>query len=91
MITRIIWGLVITLIGSLMVTSTSTLLSFFGSMDWADEMLTFYGGSRLAYKMIGIGVICIGFLLITGLFDTFIYWFLSPIIHVAAPVAPTQY
>lgn len=90
MIARILWGLVVTFIGSMMVMSTSSLLSFFGNMDWADDVLQFYGGSRIAYKMIGIGVICIGFLLITGLFNTFILWVFSPLFGTIAPAAPIQ-
>jgi len=64
---RILWGLIITTIGALIVVYTEKILAFAGSMGWAEHWLRFYGGSRLGYKLLGIGAIIIGLLMVTGL------------------------
>ncbi|MFA7286409.1 MAG: hypothetical protein WC052_01975 [Patescibacteria group bacterium] len=64
---QIIWGLIITTIGALIVVYTEKILTFAGSMGWAEQWLRFYGGSRLGYKLVGVAAIIIGLLMVTGL------------------------
>ncbi len=58
---------------------TEWMLNNFGSIQFFEEHLGSDGGSRLGYKLIGILVIFFGILLVTGLFDGFMYWLVSPL------------
>ncbi len=64
---RIILGLVIVVIGALVTIKSEWIYQNFGSIPSADKYLGTEGGSRLAYKLIGILISIIGFLMITGL------------------------
>jgi len=44
----------------------------FGSIGWAEEHLGTSGGSRIAYKLLGLALIFIGMLEITGLMTGFL-------------------
>lgn len=59
-------GIFLIAIGLVMVLKTDWLLSFFGRSAWAEEKLGAEGGSRLFYKMIGIGLILLAFLIMSG-------------------------
>ncbi|MFA5954374.1 MAG: hypothetical protein WC817_02470 [Patescibacteria group bacterium] len=61
------WGLVIAVLGTLLIIYTEAVLSFAGSIGWAESWLRFYGGSRLGYKLVGIIAIIVGLLMMTGL------------------------
>ena len=74
MLARIIWGFVIAAAGAILVIYTDAILANFGSMDWAEQWIHFYGGSRLAYKLIGLAAIAIGFMMVTGLLGPVILW-----------------
>lgn len=58
---------------------TEWMLSNFGGIQFFEEHLGAEGGSRLGYKLTGILIIFIGILLVTGLFDGFMYWLVSPL------------
>lgn len=58
---------------------TEWMLSNFGTIQFFEEHLGTDGGSRLGYKLVGLLVIFIGILLMTGLFDGFMYWLVSPL------------
>jgi len=72
-------GLVILAVGVFFNLRTEWMLSNFGRIQWFEEKMGVEGGSRLGYKLIGLVVIFIGILLITGLFDSFMINLLSPI------------
>ena len=78
---RIIIGLIITIISSLIVIKTEWLVQNIGHNTWAETHLGAEGGTRLMYKLIGVLGIIIGLFLITGLYDSFIRWLLSPLIR----------
>ena len=80
MITRIIIGLVIAAFGAVLVIKTFWFYEFFGSMDWAEKYLG-GGGSRLAYKLIGILISFIGFMVATNLWNAFLNATLGSIFH----------
>ncbi|MFH2018380.1 MAG: hypothetical protein ABII98_00115, partial [bacterium] len=47
-------------------------LQNFGSIAWAEENLGTSGGSRLLYKLVGLVFIFIGFILATGMWESFL-------------------
>ncbi len=68
MFTRILIGLAITALGVLFVWKTDVFYSMLGSVDWADR--TFGGGgSRTFYKLFGVGILLIGVMVMTNLFE----------------------
>ena len=73
-----IFYLLATLIGSLLLIKTEWFLNNFGRIQWAEMHLGTEGGSRLFYKLLGILIIFISFLFITGLMQKLLLKFLSP-------------
>ena len=69
---KLLLGLLITVGGALLVIKTEWFLQNFGTIDWAEQNLGTNGGSRLAYKLLGIIAIFFGFLLMTGMFNAFL-------------------
>jgi hypothetical protein len=69
---KIIIGILVVALGILLVAKTEWFLQNFGRIDWAEQKLGLDGGSRLAYKLIGLIAIFFGLLLITGLFNGFL-------------------
>jgi len=71
MLSNIIWGLIMVVVGAVIVIKGNTIYDWFGSIDWADKYLG-AGGSRLMYKFIGLLMCFIGFMVATGLWGPFI-------------------
>lgn len=69
---NIIFGIIIVLLGIGLVVKTEWIISNFGTSAWAEAKFGTSGGSRTLYKLIGIALIFIGFLLITNLFNNFL-------------------
>ncbi len=67
MITRIIIGLIIASIGAFITIKSGWFYQTFGPIPSADKYLGLEGGSRLAYKLIGIITSIIGFLIMTNM------------------------
>ena len=65
-------GIIAALAGVGMVLKTEWLIQNIGSSAWAEAKMGTSGGSRMFYKLIGIGLIFIGFMLITNLFQGFL-------------------
>lgn len=68
MLTRILLGLGIIVIGYFMCAKTNIFLDLLGPVQWAERTFV-SGGSRLFYKLLGIVVILVGFIVITNLYD----------------------
>ncbi|MBU2612875.1 hypothetical protein KJ925_00250 [Patescibacteria group bacterium] len=68
---RTLIGLAIASAGTFMVLKTRVILGFFGPVAWADAKLG-GGGSNLFYKLIGIVIALIGFLVATNLWEAFL-------------------
>jgi len=79
MITRILTGLVITVIAFLLLRYNEWLVRQMGLWAWAERHLGTEGGTRLAYKLIAIFGIIVGLLTIAGLHERFIKWILAPL------------
>ena len=77
---HIFWGLVIMAGGALIVIKTEWLLDNFGRMSWFEAKLGTEGGSRLGYKLIGLIIIIVGIIQMTGGMGSFLTWFLGPIL-----------
>lgn len=76
---RILIGLAIAGGGAYMVLKTETILGFFGTVDWAEQKLG-GGGSRLFYKLLGIIICFVGFMVATNLWNAFLEATLGSII-----------
>jgi hypothetical protein len=78
---HIIFGLIIAAVGAVMVVKSEAMLSAFGRMDFFEKYLGTDGGSRLGYKLIGIAITMIGFMVMTDMFTSFLETLLWPILR----------
>lgn len=76
---KIIGGLIFIIIGTLIVIYTEWLLKNFGRINWFEQHLGAEGGSRMGYKLVGLIIIFIGLLMMTGMVDGFLNIILSPL------------
>ncbi len=76
---KFFFGLIFLAVGIFFNFKTEWMLNNFGRIQWFEEKMGVEGGSRLGYKLIGLVIIFIGILLITGLFDGFMAGLLSPL------------
>lgn len=72
-----IYALVITL-GSILVIKTEWFVENFGSIAWAEQHLGTEGGTRLAYKLIGIILIITSLMMATGVLQSILLSFFAP-------------
>lgn len=68
---RIIVGLLLLTAGFLLVWKATPIIEFTGHNAWAESRLGTEGGSYLLCKLIGLLIIFIGILIITGLWQGF--------------------
>ncbi|MGE5425592.1 MAG: hypothetical protein ACM3PZ_00745 [Bacillota bacterium] len=73
-------GLLVTAIGAALMIKTEWFLENFGRISWFEDKLGSDGGSRLGYKLIGVVVIFIGIIVLSGNGSNFFSWLLSPLI-----------
>lgn len=66
---RIILGTLGLAIGFLIVWKSEWILQNFGTVAWAEAKLGTSGGSRFFYKLIGLSIIIISILYLTGLIE----------------------
>lgn len=78
---RFFGGLVIVAIGALIIMKREWFLANFGRLEFFEEKFDIYGGSRLAYLLLGLITIFIGFAIAFGLINGFLGWFLGPLIR----------
>lgn len=77
-ILRILLGICVGGLGFSMVYYTDAYLRAIGPLAWAEKNLG-GGGSRFMYKILGIGIIFLGIILITDLWDQIIGGFIQSI------------
>jgi len=75
----ILIGLAIIALGFLIVVKSEWMLNNFGRIGWFDQHLGLNGGSRLGYKLVGVFIIFIGFLVLTNMIGGFLNWVMSPL------------
>jgi len=85
MIGQIILGAIMTAAGAFLVIRTEWIINNFGRIAWFEAKLGSDGGSRLGYKLIGIVVLIIGIIVMTGSGDNFMEWLLSPLLKYSQP------
>jgi len=77
--TRVLWGFIISAIGILITMKAEWLYQTMGPVPFAESRLGAEGGSRLWYKLIGIVVTIIGFLMITNLLGNIVLAIFGPL------------
>jgi len=77
----IILGILIIALGIIMVIKSEGFYNAFGSISFFDRYLSTEGGGRLGYKLIGMFVIFLGVLFLTGMFGGFMRWVFSPLMR----------
>ena len=76
---RFVWGIIIFLVGLLFIVKTDTIQRINGRVVWAERHLGTSGGTRLFYKLIGLLLIIISFMLVTNLAGNFLLLMVGPI------------
>ncbi|MBI4407764.1 MAG: hypothetical protein HY565_04685 [Candidatus Kerfeldbacteria bacterium] len=66
MLTRFLIGIGIIALGAFMIVKSDLLLSWFGRISWAEEKLGAEGGTRIFYKIAGMALIVLAFLIMSG-------------------------
>jgi hypothetical protein len=73
-------GLIMTIVGGIVVVKSEKVLEFFGRSEFFEDKLGTAGGSRLGYKLLGLIVVFLGILTMTGLIQGFMEFVLSPLL-----------
>ncbi|HPD07971.1 hypothetical protein KBI31_01540 [Patescibacteria group bacterium] len=74
-------GLAIVVLGAVIILKREWILNNFGRIDFFEEKLSAYGGTRMAYSLIGLIAIFIGFCIAFGLINNFLGWMLGPLLR----------
>lgn len=77
--TRIIVGLIIIVVGYFITARSEWLLQNFGSIDFFEQHFGSSGGTRAFYKTLGVIVIVLAFMYMTGLLQEALNTIFSPI------------
>ncbi|MBU0731539.1 hypothetical protein KKC88_01515 [Patescibacteria group bacterium] len=70
--TKWIIGTILIILGIVLVIKSEWFMGIFGRIAWAEEKLGAEGGTRLFYKLLGIGLIIFALLWISGIFYNFL-------------------
>jgi len=62
-------GLLVVVAGFMVTWKSEWLLRHFGRVRWAEEHLSYEGGTRFFYKILGIVIIFLGLFIITGIWN----------------------
>ncbi len=69
---QIFLGLIGIGIGILLVLKTETLLEFTGRISWVEEHFRGFGGTRMFYKLLGVLIVFISLMYMTGMLQNVI-------------------
>jgi len=72
-------GVFLLVLGALIAIKSEAMLDAFGRVDFFERNLSTSGGSRLGYKLLGIGVAILGMLAISGLLGGVMEWITYPL------------
>ena len=72
-------GIIILALGFLIVAKSEWLLNNFGRINFFEQHLGTSGGSRLGYKLLGIIILFVGFLVFTNMIGGFLEWATYPL------------
>ncbi|USN53409.1 MAG: hypothetical protein H6760_04595 [Candidatus Nomurabacteria bacterium] len=76
---RYLIGGIVILIGALLVIKTDFFMNWFGRIEWAEQHLGTEGGTRIFLKLLGILMIFIVFLTLTGFVPSLLRDIFSPV------------
>jgi hypothetical protein len=79
---RIILGAVISGIGFFIAWRTLSIMDVVGRSYWAETKFSTWGGTIAFYKLIGVGIILIGLMIITNLHVVFLTFITGPLFNV---------
>jgi hypothetical protein len=79
MVTRIIVSIIGIVVGSIMVIKSEWFLSFFGRIDWAEIHLGGEGGTRVFFKLLGILIILVSLMVMTGMIEGVLFAIFGPL------------
>jgi hypothetical protein len=65
--------------GCFLVIKTEWLIASFGTSSWAEQHMGTSGGTRLLYKLIGIIIIVLAFMGVTGMLGDILLSFFGPL------------
>ena len=82
---QIVAGIAIILIGLSLVIKTEWFMQNFGRVAWFENNLGTDGGSRLGYKLLGVILLFIGIIMMTGSGGSFFGWVFSPLMKYSTP------
>lgn len=85
---QIILGLLLVVIGAFITIKANTMYSILGPVSWAEAHLLTAGGSRFFYKLIGITLAIVGFLIMTGLIQDIVFAIFIKLF--GRPTSPSQ-
>ena len=74
MIARIILTAIGLTVGTVFVLKTEWFIKGFGRIKWAELHM---GGTRTFYKALGVFIIILSFMLLTGTLQVFVLWFFT--------------
>jgi len=66
---RIFVGLIMIVLGIAMVIKTEAMMSLTGKIDWAEIHMRLSGGTRPFLKLVGIGIIIVGIIVMLNLIE----------------------
>lgn len=77
---RYLFCLIAIIIGVFLVIKTEWFLRTFGRVAWAEEKLGLEGGSRLFYKLLGLAIIFLSVLIMTGILQEIALSIFGPVL-----------
>lgn len=69
---KYIVGLIAIVIGVFLIIKTEWFIENFGTNAWAEEHMGTSGGTRMMYKLVGLAIIFVAMMGVTGLLGNFI-------------------
>jgi hypothetical protein len=78
---KIIFGIILSVIGASMSIYNEKVFGMFGRVPFAEKYFESAGGSRLFYVALGVITVFIGFTLIFNLYDQLMSFILGPLIR----------
>lgn len=79
-------GLAVMAAGFSFVYKTEWYVNNFGRVEFFEQHLG-AGGSRLGYKLLGIALMFIGFMIFTNIINDFLLWILGPLLRHSVPIS----
>lgn len=71
---RFVAGIIMIAFGVFLIVKTDWMISGFGRIAWAEEKLGSEGGTRVFYKIIGMAIIVLAFMIMSGKIITLLDW-----------------